>query len=141
MLQVVGSNPSSNGPSSDMGPWHRPTSPYITAGLSVDMIKLLFQHDALTNLSTAGDLVIEGLLPLHVAVEDTCLHKYLEDNLLPSEEHPNHPTKEDANFVYKIIYLLCLPEMVCLIFLATDIIMFESSCHICQTTSTTVLDY
>jgi hypothetical protein len=90
-----------------------------TERFSVEMIKLLLHHGALTNLRTAGDLVIEGLLPLHVAVEDTCLHKYLQDNLLPNQEQPNHPTKEDANFVYKIIYLLCLPEMVCLISLPT----------------------
>lgn len=68
---------------------------------SVDMIKLLLHHGALTNLRTAGASVIKGLLPLHVAVEDTCLHKYLTDNL----------TKKDANYVYKIIYLLCLPGM------------------------------
>ncbi|XP_051224271.1 uncharacterized protein [Lolium perenne] len=94
-----------------------------TERFSVEMIKLLLHHGALTNLRTAGDLVIEGLLPLHVAVEDTCLHKYLQDNLLPNQEHPNHPTKEDANFVYKIIYLLCLPEMK--IFLNTTRLLSE----------------
>lgn len=78
---------------------------------SVDMIKLLLHHGALTSLRTAGTLVVEDLLPLHVAVEDTCLHKYLEDNLLPNQEHTNYPQKNDANYIYKIIYLLCLPEL------------------------------
>jgi hypothetical protein len=29
-----------------------------------------------------SDRVIEGLLPLHVAIENTCQHKYLEENLI-----------------------------------------------------------
>ncbi|KAM0823593.1 hypothetical protein ACQ4PT_070771 [Festuca glaucescens] len=78
---------------------------------SVEMIKLLLRHGASTNIRTAGTSVIEDLLPLHVAVEDTCLHKYLEDNLLPKKEHHNYPTMKDANYIYKIIHLLCLPEM------------------------------
>uniref|UniRef100_I1PS27 Uncharacterized protein n=1 Tax=Oryza glaberrima TaxID=4538 RepID=I1PS27_ORYGL len=45
---------------------------------SVDMIKLLICHGALANLRTSGKNVKEGLLPLHVAVENTCLRKYLE---------------------------------------------------------------
>ncbi|GJN27462.1 hypothetical protein PR202_gb15490 [Eleusine coracana subsp. coracana] len=53
---------------------------------SVDMIKLLFRYNASANVRTAGAEVIEGLLPLHVAVENTCLHKYLEDNASLSEE-------------------------------------------------------
>uniref|UniRef100_A0ACD5VW33 Uncharacterized protein n=2 Tax=Avena sativa TaxID=4498 RepID=A0ACD5VW33_AVESA len=90
---------------------------------SVDMIKLLLHHGASPNLRTAGALVIEDLLPLHVAVENTCLHKYLEGNLLPNQEHPVHPSKKDPNFVYKLIYLLCLPEMK--IFLDTTRLLAE----------------
>ncbi|RLM93538.1 hypothetical protein C2845_PM08G13180 [Panicum miliaceum] len=55
----------------------------------------------------AGDTASVGLLPLHVAVENTCLQKYLEDNLLPNREHPSY-SKAD---IYKLIHLLCLPEM------------------------------
>jgi hypothetical protein len=88
---------------------------------SVDMIKLLLSKGASANVRTAGDAVIEGLLPLHVAVENTCLHKYLEDNLLPNREHPSY-SKDD---VYKLIHLLCLPEMVCLPFLPAQTITSE----------------
>ncbi|XP_044955226.1 uncharacterized protein LOC123405700 [Hordeum vulgare subsp. vulgare] len=70
---------------------------------SVDMIKLLFRHGASANVRTVGDDIIENLLPLHVAVENTCLHKYLEDNLVP------HQNRQD--YIYKIIHLLCMPEM------------------------------
>ncbi|CAL5073528.1 unnamed protein product [Urochloa decumbens] len=70
---------------------------------SVDMIKLLFRHGASANVRTVGNAVIEDLLPLHVAVENTCMHKYLEDNLSPTQYH-----RDD---IYKLIYLLCLPEM------------------------------
>lgn len=77
---------------------------------SVDMIKLLICHGALANLRTSGKNVKEGLLPLHVAVENTCLHKYLEENLFPNQEHPDY-SQED---IYKAIHLMCLPEMVCL---------------------------
>ncbi|CAL5001069.1 unnamed protein product [Urochloa decumbens] len=70
---------------------------------SVDMIKLLLCHGASANVRTVGNDVIEGLLPLHVAVENTCLHKYLEDNLSPSQSH--------LDFIYKLIHLLSLPEM------------------------------
>jgi hypothetical protein len=48
---------------------------------NVDMIKLLLDHGALPSVRTAGTEVVEGLLPLHIAVENTCLHKYLEENL------------------------------------------------------------
>jgi hypothetical protein len=75
---------------------------------SLEMIKLLLRHGASANLRTDG---AEDLLPLHVAVEGTCLHKYLEDSLLPKQEHHNCPTVKDANYIYKIIHLLCLPEM------------------------------
>ncbi|CAL5063574.1 unnamed protein product [Urochloa decumbens] len=70
---------------------------------SVEMIKLLFRHDASANVRTVGDEVIANLLPLHVAVENTCMHKYLEDNLSPTEYH--------RDYIYKLIQLLCLPEM------------------------------
>ena len=74
---------------------------------SVEMIELLLRNGASANLCTAGPVVIEGLLPLHVAVENTCLHKYLEDSLSHDQKHA------DANYVYKLIHLLCLPELVC----------------------------
>ena len=80
---------------------------------SVDMIQLLVRHGASANLRTAGAEVIEGLLPLHVAVENTCMHKYLEDCLFPNHEHRDY-SEADANFIFKLIHLLCLPEMVCL---------------------------
>uniref|UniRef100_A0ACD5XKL3 Uncharacterized protein n=1 Tax=Avena sativa TaxID=4498 RepID=A0ACD5XKL3_AVESA len=70
---------------------------------SADMVKLLFHYGASANLCTAGPEVVEGLLPLHVAVENACRHKFLEDNLLPD--------KENRDYVYRIIQLLCLPEM------------------------------
>ncbi|KAF8780925.1 hypothetical protein HU200_000889 [Digitaria exilis] len=70
---------------------------------SVDMIKLLLRHGASANVRTVGNDVIEDLLPLHVAVENTRMHKYLEDNLSPSLNH--------LNYIYKLICLLSLPEM------------------------------
>ncbi|KAL6838502.1 hypothetical protein ACP4OV_031747 [Aristida adscensionis] len=70
---------------------------------SVDMIKLLFRHGASANVRTSSEAGIEGLLPLHVAVENTCMHKYLEDILSPTQNH--------RDYIYKIIHLLCLPEM------------------------------
>ncbi|KAL6838501.1 hypothetical protein ACP4OV_031746 [Aristida adscensionis] len=70
---------------------------------SVDMIKLLFRHGASANVRTSSEAGIEGLLPLHVAVENTCMHKYLEDNFPPTQNH--------RDYIYKIIHLLCLPEM------------------------------
>ena len=73
---------------------------------SADMIKLLFHYGASANLRTSSPEVIEGLLPLHVAVENACRHKFLEENLLPD--------KENTDYVYRLIQLVCLPEMVCL---------------------------
>jgi len=70
---------------------------------SIDMIKLLFRHGASANVRTIGANIIEDLLPLHVAVDNTCLHKYLEDNMYPIQYH--------QNYIYKLIHLLCLPEM------------------------------
>ncbi|XP_020171452.1 uncharacterized protein [Aegilops tauschii subsp. strangulata] len=70
---------------------------------SADMIKLIFHYGASANLRTSGPEVIEGLLPLHVAVENACRHKFLEDNLLPD--------KENTDYVYMLIQLVCLPEM------------------------------
>ncbi|KAI5015958.1 hypothetical protein ZWY2020_005585 [Hordeum vulgare] len=77
---------------------------------SVDMIQLLIRHGASANLRTAGAEVIEGLLPLHVAVENTCMHKYLEESLFPNHEHRDY-SEADANFIFKLVHLLCLPEM------------------------------
>lgn len=70
---------------------------------SADMIKLLFHYGASANLRTSGPEVIEGLLPLHVAVENACQHKFLEENLLPD--------KKNTDYVYRLIQLVCLPEM------------------------------
>ncbi|KAK3148502.1 hypothetical protein QOZ80_3BG0295840 [Eleusine coracana subsp. coracana] len=92
---------------------------------SVDMVKLLLEHGALTNLRTAGSQVVEGLLPLHVAVENTCMHKYLEDSLFPSVDHPDYPTRVDDNYIFKLIHLLCLPEMK--IFLDTTRLLAENT--------------
>ena len=80
---------------------------------SVNMIELLVRHGASANLRTAGAEVIEGLLPLHVAVDNTCMHKYLEDSLFLNHEHRDY-SEADTNFIFKLIHLLCLPEMVCL---------------------------
>ncbi|XP_062217161.1 uncharacterized protein LOC133917168 isoform X2 [Phragmites australis] len=66
---------------------------------SVDMVRLLFQHGASANLRTEGEDVIEGFLPLHVAVENASMHKYLEDHW------------DDGDPVDNLIFLLCLPEM------------------------------
>jgi hypothetical protein len=90
---------------------------------SVDMIKLLFRYNASANVRTAGaEVIIEGLLPLHVAVENTCLHKYLEDNaFLKEEDLDNNQTY--VNYVCKLIHLLCLPEMK--IFLDTTRLLAE----------------
>lgn len=78
---------------------------------SVDMIKLLLRYNASANVRTVGAEVIEGLLPLHVAVENTCLHKYLEDNAFLNEEGLDNQTN-NVNYVCKLILVLCLPEMV-----------------------------
>ncbi|GJM98372.1 hypothetical protein PR202_ga15379 [Eleusine coracana subsp. coracana] len=71
---------------------------------SVDMIKLLFRHGASANVRTVGEEVVEDLLPLHVAVENACMHKYLEDNLSPNQD--------PLDYMYNLIHLLCLPEMI-----------------------------
>ncbi|CAM0957901.1 unnamed protein product [Alopecurus aequalis] len=76
----------------------------------INMIELLVRHGASANLRTAGAEVIEGLLPLHVAVENTCMHKYLEDGLFLNHEHRDY-SEADTNFIFKLIHLLCLPEM------------------------------
>ncbi|GJN30160.1 hypothetical protein PR202_gb18446 [Eleusine coracana subsp. coracana] len=50
---------------------------------SVDMVKLLLEHGALTNLRTAGSQVVEGLLPLHkIFLDTTRLLAENTDNLL-----------------------------------------------------------
>ncbi|CAM0957721.1 unnamed protein product [Alopecurus aequalis] len=74
---------------------------------SADMVELLLRYGAVANLRTSGDRIIEGLLPLHVAIENTCQHKYLEDNLLSDQNY----LKGNVEYIYKLIYLLCLPEM------------------------------
>ncbi|CAN6174870.1 unnamed protein product [Urochloa humidicola] len=84
---------------------------------SVDMIELLLGHGADANVRTVGNDVINDLLPLHVAIENTCLHKYLEDNLSPSQNH--------LDYIYKLIHLLCLPEMK--IFLDTTRLLAEKT--------------
>ncbi|XBI89778.1 hypothetical protein VPH35_027538 [Triticum aestivum] len=65
---------------------------------SVDMIELLLRH------------VPAGLLPLHVAVENTSMHKYLEDSLNPSQQRVDC-SQADINYILKLIHILCLPEM------------------------------
>ncbi|GJM85391.1 hypothetical protein PR202_ga01836 [Eleusine coracana subsp. coracana] len=65
---------------------------------NVNMIQLL-RHGASANVRTKGSKVIEGLLPLHVAVENAAMHKYLEDHWTFGEPVEN------------LIFLLCLPEM------------------------------
>jgi len=67
----------------------------------VDMVKLLFRHGASANIRTKGEDVVEGLLPLHVAVENASMHKYLEDHWA------------EGDHIVNLIFLLCLPEMVC----------------------------
>ncbi|RLM92526.1 uncharacterized protein C2845_PM08G03740 [Panicum miliaceum] len=66
---------------------------------SVDMVKLLFRHGASANIRTKGEDVVEGLLPLHVAVENASMHKYLEDHWA------------NGDHIVSLIFLLCLPEM------------------------------
>ncbi|GJN27864.1 hypothetical protein PR202_gb15920 [Eleusine coracana subsp. coracana] len=78
---------------------------------SVDMVKLLLSYGALANVRTAGPEIIEGLLPLHVAVENTCLHKYLEGNAFPNKGDLNG-YQANVYYICKLIHLLCLPEMV-----------------------------
>jgi len=66
---------------------------------SVDMVKLLFRHGASANIRTKGENVVEGLLPLHVAVENASMHKYLEDHWA------------EGDHIVNLVLLLCLPEM------------------------------
>jgi hypothetical protein len=79
---------------------------------SIDMVNLLFSYGASAMVRTAGAEVIEDLLPLHVAAENTCLHKYLEDNAFPDQEDLEN-SQANLNYICKLIHLLCLPEMVC----------------------------
>ena len=78
---------------------------------SVEMVELLFRYGASANQRTSGNKIIEGLLPLHVAIEDTCQHKYqyLEDNQFVDENY----RKRNVEYIYKLIHLLWLPEMGC----------------------------
>ncbi|GJM88845.1 hypothetical protein PR202_ga05415 [Eleusine coracana subsp. coracana] len=80
------------------------------ATFSLDMINLLIDYGASANVRTAGSEIIEGLLPLHVAIENACMHKYLEDNLLIDQKHLEHSDLH-VDYIYKLIHLLCLPEM------------------------------
>ncbi|CAN6167524.1 unnamed protein product [Urochloa humidicola] len=89
---------------------------------SIDMIELLLCHGASANVRTIGNDVTEDLLPLHVAVENTCLHKYLEDNLSLSQSH--------LEYIYKLIHLLCLPEMK--IFLDTTRLLAEKTSNLLE---------
>ncbi|KAK3166148.1 hypothetical protein QOZ80_1AG0042030 [Eleusine coracana subsp. coracana] len=66
---------------------------------NVNMVQLLLRHGASANIHTKGSKVIEGLLPLHVAVQNAAMHKYLEDHWA------------DGDPVENLIFLLCLPEM------------------------------
>ncbi|RCV12279.1 hypothetical protein SETIT_2G256300v2 [Setaria italica] len=84
---------------------------------SVEMIELLLRHGASANVRTVGNVVIENLLPLHVAVENTCLHKYLADNLSSCRNY--------LDYIYKLIHLLYLPEMK--IFLDTTRLLAEKT--------------
>ncbi|KAI4998553.1 hypothetical protein ZWY2020_053895 [Hordeum vulgare] len=93
---------------------------------SLDMIKLLLRHGASPNVRTVGSRVIENLLPLHVAVENTCLHKYLEDNL----EDNLSPSHNHLDYIYKLIHLLCLPEMK--IFLDTTRLLAKGTNNLLQ---------
>ncbi|VAI01248.1 unnamed protein product [Triticum turgidum subsp. durum] len=93
---------------------------------SVDMIKLLLRHGASPNVRTIGNDVIENLLPLHVAIENTCLHKYLEDNL----EDNLSRSQNHLDYIYKLIHLLCLPEMK--IFLDTTRLLAEKTNNLLQ---------
>ncbi|CAL5082192.1 unnamed protein product [Urochloa decumbens] len=89
---------------------------------SIDMIELLLCHGASANVCTVGKDVIQDLLPLHVAVENTCLHKYLEDNLSLRQSH--------LEYIYKLIHLLRLPEMK--IFLDTTRLLAEKTNYLLE---------
>uniref|UniRef100_J3N5E2 Uncharacterized protein n=1 Tax=Oryza brachyantha TaxID=4533 RepID=J3N5E2_ORYBR len=66
---------------------------------NVAMVKLLFRYGTSANIRTKGSRVIEGLLPLHVVVENATMHKYLEDHWAGGDS------------IIRLILLLCLPEM------------------------------
>ncbi|CAO2040204.1 unnamed protein product [Urochloa humidicola] len=66
---------------------------------SVEMVKLLLRHGASANHRTKRERVIEDLLPLHIAIENASMHKYLEDHW------------DDGDPLDRLIALLCLPEM------------------------------
>uniref|UniRef100_A0A8R7PB77 Uncharacterized protein n=1 Tax=Triticum urartu TaxID=4572 RepID=A0A8R7PB77_TRIUA len=112
-LVLVGKNPELHGFGADPNcmtqfgffPLHRAAEMF-----SVDMIELLLHHGASANLRTSGALVIDNLLPVHVAVENTCLHKYLENGLHPNQENMVY-SHADINYILKLIHILCLPEM------------------------------
>lgn len=82
--------------------------------LAVHMIEQLFRYNASASLRTSGKEIIKGLLPVHVVIEHTCLHKYLEDNLL-TEKKFSH---DNVDLIYKLIYLLCGPQMVVILDMA-----------------------
>ncbi|CAL5063567.1 unnamed protein product [Urochloa decumbens] len=69
---------------------------------SIDMIELLLCHGASAN--------------------NTCLHKYLEDNLSLRQSH--------LEYIYKLIHLLCLPEMK--IFLDTTRLLAEKTNYLLE---------
>ena len=118
---------------------------------SVDMIELLVRHGASANLRTSGAEVMEGLLPLHVAVDNTSMHKYLEDSLFPNLEghdyieHRDY-SEADVSYIFRLIHLLCLPEMVCLTFPPVNRLLILLSCsrakiyHASQTSDIEILD-
>ena len=87
---------------------------------SVDMIKLLLRHGASANVRTVGNDVIENLLPLHVAVENTCLHKYLEDNPSRSQNHEDMSTSLFICCVY-LKWSVSLPSLYELLLLQHDV--------------------
>ncbi|PUZ58312.1 hypothetical protein GQ55_5G499200 [Panicum hallii var. hallii] len=53
---------------------------------SVDMVKLLFRHGASANVRTKGEDVVEGLLPLHVAVENAAQKMFLDTTRLIAKQ-------------------------------------------------------
>ncbi|XBI89868.1 hypothetical protein VPH35_027614 [Triticum aestivum] len=107
---LVGKNPELHGFRADPNcmtqfgffPLHRAAEMF-----SVDMIELLLHHGASANLRTSGALVIDNLLPVHVAVENTCLHKYLEDGLHPNRENTDY-SDADVNYILKLSHLIHL---------------------------------
>lgn len=122
---LVGKNPELHGFQADPNcmtqfgflPLHRAAEMF-----SVDMIELLLHHGASANLRTSGALVIDNLLPVHVAVENTCLHKYLEDSPHPNQENMDY-SHADIKYILKLIHVLCLPEMVCFASILTKLVL------------------